>query len=384
MFMKSQAAPAWPQLFRPNPSGARVGAWLAWWCLLLAGLHGADTQISGITYRPLGDVAARYGMKVSWTAPGKTQQAKNDYCVIEATANERSLSINGQPMALGAPVILRGDTMYLSKLDFDNNIFPLLSPGQIAGVPSLRRIIIDPGHGGNDPGAEIFAPGADRKTAKAIDNEKTHTLEVGLLLADELRKRGYDVVMTRTKDITFDRHDRPTMANQAKGDLYLSVHFNESDASYVDGIETWILTPAGQPSSTQPKLSESDKKVQPGNRFDYWNTIVGFSVERAVTKGLSADNRGVKRMRLDVLVPLNMPGLLVECGFLSNSAERAKIDTAAYRQKIATSIADGVDMYKATLEHLRPGATTPLPTAPALPAAAPHRPESINEITQPQ
>lgn len=380
----SQAAPAWPQPIRRIFGGLRLGCILVMGSLFIAGLRGADVQLSGLTYRPLADVAARYGMKLSWVTPGKTIRAQNDYCTLELTANERSLTLNGQPMALGAPVIVRGDAVYLSKLDADNNIFPLLSPGLISGVPSLRRIIVDPGHGGDDPGTQVFAPGADPKTAKAIDNEKTHTLEVGLLLADELRKRGYDVVMTRTKDVTFNRKERPLMANQAKGDLYVSVHFNEADVAYVDGIETWILTPPGQPSTTQPKLSESDKKVQPGDRFDYWNTIVGYSVERTVTKELGADTRGVKRMRLDVLVPLNMPGLLVECGFMSNPAERAKIDTPAYRQKIATAIADGIDLYKSTLEHLRPGAATPVPPPPAQPTAAPHLPQAINEITQPK
>ncbi len=321
-------------------------------------------------------------MKVTWVTQGKTMRAQNDYCTIELTANERSLTLNGQPMALGAPVVARGSMMYLTKLDYDHNIFPLLSPGQIPGVPSLHRIIVDPGHGGDDPGT-VFPAGAN--PAKAVDNEKTHTLEVGLILADELRKRGYEVVMTRTKDVTFDRHDRPTMANQAKGDLYVSIHFNEADATYVDGIETWILTPAGQPS-TAVSAAESDKKVQPGNRFDYWNTILGFSVERSVSKGLGADNRGVKRKRLDVLAPLNMPGLLVECGFLSNAAERAKIDTPAYRQKIATAIADGIDLYKGTLERLRPGASTPpatpKPTPPPLPPGAPpHNTETVNEVS---
>jgi N-acetylmuramoyl-L-alanine amidase len=348
--------------------------------LLFPRLSAADTQLSGLTYRPLSDVAARYGMKLSWVTRGKTIRAQNDYCTLELTVNERSLSLNGQPMALGAPVIVRGDMAYLSKLDFDNNIFPLLSPGQIPGVPSLRRIIVDPGHGGDDPGT-VFPAGAS--PAKAIDAEKTHTLETGLLLAAELRKRGYDVVMTRTKDVTFDRHDRPGMANQAKGDLYVSIHFNQADATYVDGIETWVMTPAGEPSTTNAKLDETDKKVLPGNRFDPWSTIVGFSVQRMAAKELGADNRGVKRRRLDVLATLNMPGLLVEGGFMSNPAERAKIDSADYRQKLAVAIADGIDLYKTTLERLRPGATTPAPVLPAAPAEAPHHPESINEVTQP-
>jgi N-acetylmuramoyl-L-alanine amidase len=329
-----------------------------WIVLLFAGgltLRGTDETINGAVYRSLSDVAAQYGMKAGWEAPEKTMELKSQYCTIEATANERTLRINNQALALGAPVLLRGSMLFLSKRDFDNNIFPLLSPGQIpSAVPLLHRIIIDPGHGGEDPGTQNRTLGT---------NEKTNTLDVGLRLADELRKRGYEVIMTRTKDVTFNRRERPILANNDKGDLYLSIHFNEAPEASVSGVETWILTPPWQPSSTQPKSSETDKLELAGNRFDYWNTIVGFSVERAVTRELGVVNRGVKRARYDVLTPLNMPGLLVECGFLSNPAEAAKIITPEYRQKIATALADGIDLYKATLDHLRPRPLMP-PTLP--------------------
>ncbi len=315
-------------------------------------------------------------MKLSWVAPGKTQQAKNDYCVIEATANERSLAINGQPMALGAPIVLRGDTMYLSKLDFDNNVFPLLSPGQIAGVPSLRRIVIDPGHGGTDIGTS----NTDLKA-----NEKTNTLDTALRLAAVLRQRGYDVVLTRTTDVFVELTDRTAIANRAKGDLYISIHFNNAPQKSVSGVETWILPPPGQPP-TGERMEEADKKVLPGDRYDLWNTIVGFSVERSAARELGAENRGLKRKHLVVLKELNMPGLLIECGFLSNPEEGRKIISGDYRQKIAVALANGIDLYKATLEHLRPGAaiSTPVPLPPPPPTAAPHRPESINEIIPPQ
>ena len=325
---------------------------------MLAGtlvLRAADVPINGTTYRPLSDVAAQYGMKMSWETPDKTLELKNQYCTIEFTVSERSLRLNSQPLALGAPVLLHGNMLFLSKRDFDNNIFPLLSPGQIpSAVPALHRIIIDPGHGGDDPGTQNRAIGT---------NEKTNTLDVGLRLADELRKRGYEVIMTRTKDVTFNRKERPLMANSDKGDLYLSIHFNEAPQDSVSGVETWILTPPWQPSSTQAKSSETDKKVLPGDRFDYWNTVVGFSVERAVTRELGAVNRGIKRARYDVLTPLNMPGLLVECGFLSNPTEGAKIITPDYRQKIALALADGIDLYKTTLDRLRPRPLAP-PTLP--------------------
>ncbi len=351
--------------------GARVATFVALGCLLFPHLRGAETQLSGQTYLPLSDVAARYGMKLGWGESDKTMQLQNSYCTIECTVNERSLRLNGQPMALGFPIIDRGGMFYLAKLDFDYNLFPLLSPGQIPGVPSLHRIIIDPGHGGDDPGTQ---------NAALQTNEKTNTLDTGLRLAEELRKRGYEVILTRTSDVTFDRKKRPIFANNSKGDLYLSIHFNETDVNSVSGVETWILTPPWEPSSTQPKFVDADKNVLPGNRFDLWNTLIGFSVERTVTKELGAENRGVKRARYDVLVPLNMPGLLVECGFLSNPTEGRLILTPDYRQKIALALADGIDLYKTTLDKLRPHTPAPPPS----PTTPPRHPEMINEISLPR
>lgn len=372
----SQANPAWFPNLRHRYRRVCRATLLLSGILALATLRGADTQISGLTYRPLPDIAARYGMKLSWVTPGKTMVAKNDYCTIELDVNDRSLVLNGQPMALGFPVVARGDTLYLAKLDFDNNIFPLLSPGEIPGVPALHRIVLDPGHGGKDTGTT-------NDDLKA--NEKTNTLDVALRLADLLRKRGYEVVLTRTKDVYVELTDRTAIANRAKGDLYISIHFNNAPQKAVDGIETWLLPPAGEPPSNIPKPRDVDKQVLPGNRYDFWNTIVAFSLERSATRELDTEDRGLKREHLVVLKGLNMPGVLIECGFLSSPSEGAKIITPDYHQQIATAIADGIDLYKATLDQLRQTkAPAPVRSAPPPPpGAAPHHPESVNEVGSP-
>jgi N-acetylmuramoyl-L-alanine amidase len=332
-------------------------------------LCATDIPLYGTTYRPVTDIAAQYGMTSAWTVPNKTIELKNQYCTIDFTVNERTLRLNGEPMALGVPVVPNKNTVCISKSDFEANLLPLLSPQSIPAPPVLHRIIIDPGHGGSDPGGEEYADeAAGRPTTPhgpLLIQEKTNTLDVGLRLAAVLKQRGYDVLLTRTTDVTFERTGRPIWANQSKGDLYISIHFNKADDISVSGIETWILTPAGQPS-TPGKPAETDKKEWPGNKFDGWNAIAGFSVERAVTDHLQAVNRGVKRERYDVLVPLNMPGMLIECGFMSNATERAKILTPAYRQTIAESIADGLDLYKATLDRFHP----PKPPAATAPPAS--------------
>jgi N-acetylmuramoyl-L-alanine amidase len=321
--------------------------------VLAPALHAEDATLEGILYRPFSDVAARYGLKISWVTPAQTLQAQGQYCTLEATANERIVRLNREPLALGFPILEHQGMLYLAKSDFDRNLLPLLSPAQIpSAIPSLHRIVIDPGHGGQDTGTANPALNT---------NEKINTLDTGLRLADELRKRGYEVILTHTKDVYVGLPERTLIANQAKADLYISVHFNHADQDYVSGVETWILPPPGQPYTNEPRPTEADKLALPGNRFDDWNVIAGFSIERAVAKELGAVNRGVKREHLKVLGGLNMPGLLIECGFLSNPAEGRKIISADYHQKIALAIADGVDSYKATLDHLRPTPAAPPP-----------------------
>jgi N-acetylmuramoyl-L-alanine amidase len=353
-----QATPAWSI---PAQRWARIIAPLL--AVLASSLRADDLSIEGNLYRPLADIAAFYGMKITWVSPAQTLDAQNQYCTLEVTAGERILRLNNEPLALGFPILLRQGMLYLAKSDFDNNIFPLLSPGKIpAAIPALHRIVIDPGHGGIDTGTPNNALNT---------SEKINTLDTGLRLAYELQKRGYEVFLTRSTDVYVGLTDRTTIANQAKADLYISIHFNDAPQDSVTGVETWILPPPGQPTSSEAKASVSDQTVLPGNRFDAWNAIAGFSIERTVTRELDAVNRGIKRAHERVLDGLNMPGLLVECGFLSSPVEGRKIITADYHQQIAVAIADGVDLYKTTLDRLRPKPLAPLITpAPSAATAA--------------
>ena len=123
--------------------------------------------------------------------------------------------------------------------------------------------------------------------------------------------------MTRKDDHFVELKDRTAIANAAHGDLFLCIHFNIAADAAVEGVETYILTPAGQPSTSRSEMEQADKVLDPGNKFDLWNTVLGFSVERAVTTELAANNRGLKRARYIVLTDLQMPGLLIEGGFLT-------------------------------------------------------------------
>jgi N-acetylmuramoyl-L-alanine amidase len=299
-----------------------------------------EAEVYGTTYRPLSDVAAQFGLKASWITPEKTMALRGQYSTLDFAVNEREMHVNYQPVAFGSPVIYYRGELWVSKRDVDKNIVPLLAPLTLPNPPGLRRIVLDPGHGGKDPGGENLSLGV---------NEKVNTLDVALRLAKILRAQGYEVTLTRTDDHYVELKERSAIANQAHGDLYVSLHFNIAADPEVHGIETYVLTPAGQPSSSRAEVEQADKVSLPDNKYDLWNTVAGFSVEWAATHELQANNRGLKRARYAVFTDLQMPGMLVEGGFLTNPAEGRKIASAAYHEQLAQAIADGIGLYAKTL-----------------------------------
>ena len=323
---------------------------------------GADQEMHGTTYRPLTDVARQFGFTKSWLTAAKTMALRSKSYALDFTVNEREMHLNYEPVAFGWPVILYDGDLWIAKRDFDKNIVPLLLPRTLPDPPALHRIVIDPGHGGKDPGGE--------NPALKL-NEKANTLDVALRLAQILQKEGYGVTLTRSDDHFVELKERTAIANAAHGDLYISIHFNIAADPSVSGVETWMLTPPGEPSSNRADLEPQDMVVDGGNKFDLWNAVAGYLMEWGVTKKLGAENRGVKRARYVVLTDLQMPGMLIEGGFLTNAVEGRKIATAAYRQQIAQGIADGVGLYAQSLEKTREAQGLAKPAGKAAAKAGP-------------
>jgi N-acetylmuramoyl-L-alanine amidase len=170
------------------------------------------------------------------------------------------------------------------------------------------KICIDPGHGGVDPGA-VGPTGL---------KEKDVNLAVGLKLA-ELLKPIAEVKLTRTTDIAVSLKDRATIANSFGCDYFISVHTNSFTDRKVGGVETWAYAPGGNGE----KLA---KAVQP-----------------ELVKATGFANRGVKfNNAFVVLRDTKAPAILTESGFISNPAEEKLLKTAAFREKIAKAIAQGV------------------------------------------
>lgn len=237
--------------------------------------------------------------------------------------------VTGQPAAVRLTV---------ERADYLAAISPIIW-GPPPGARRPLRIVLDPGHGGRDPGKQNLQLKVD---------EKTMTLDVARRLSVLLRQSGHEVLLTRDKDTFVELKDRSAFANQAKADLFISIHFNADDSAQANGTETYCLTPAGQ-QSTNATSGKGVARPLAGNRNDTLNVLLAFETQRMLVQNLGGADRGVRRARFAVLTDLNCPGILVETAFLSNPAEARRVATESFRQSIAQNLAAAVANYEARL-----------------------------------
>lgn len=191
-----------------------------------------------------------------------------------------------------------------------------------------KTIFIDPGHGGTDPGAVYGGV-----------QEKHLALSVANLLKAKLQANGYTVIMSRTGDQSVDfTKERSRMANKTNADIFVSIHFNASGAgkTTANGIETYWYQyyPAYQPSINQAMHNDPTRLAE--------SETLAKSVQQNLVSSTGATNRGVKRATFAVLRETAIPSVLVELGYMDNPSDLAKISTAAYQEKLATGLANGI------------------------------------------
>jgi N-acetylmuramoyl-L-alanine amidase len=230
----------------------------------------------------------------------------------------------------------------------------------------VHTIVIDPGHGIPDNGAENKHLGL---------KERVLTLDTAFRLKKILEAQGYKVVMTRTTDYGIspekkvDLRRRAEIATNVKADLFISIHFNSAgqyvpgeDIGAVHGTETYRFTPRYQIPLRRSVHRPEDDDANPGDKNDKWNTLLGYCIERAVLGGIGSFDRGLRHDQIAVLRLAPCPAVLVEGGYLTNDAESRKLATPAYRQQIAEAMAAGVHAY-VNLGQPPPAAAKPAPAA---------------------
>jgi N-acetylmuramoyl-L-alanine amidase len=222
----------------------------------------------------------------------------------------------------------------------------------------VSRIVIDPGHGGHDPGA----------MGKGM-TEASLVLDVALRLEKLLAKvQGLDVILTRRTDDFVSLQERTAIANREGADLFLSIHANASGNANAHGIETYFLdfattsaaaavaarenAASGQPMAALPDFV---KAIALHNKLDESKDFATY-VQRAMIETLKAPNKGVKDLGVKqapfvVLIGAAMPSVLAEISFLTNLQDVKLLRGAAYRERIAEALFDAIRKYQESLKR---------------------------------
>ncbi len=296
-------------------------------------LAGAPVSVilNGRVYRHAGVTARELGTGFFRSSAGDIFYLARDRDSFSFEPERQDFRFNNVRIIGSFPVRRKSGSSYFSLVDVNAVLRPLFATQQSVRRHALRKIVLDPGHGGFDRGA-----------AGSRVIEKDFSLRLALRTAEILRRCGYTVLLTRNSDRLIPLNNRAAFANAARADIFVSLHCNASTDRRADGIESYCLTPAGAASTNQKRIS-SVKCT--GNKLDPNNFLLAFELHRALLNRTRANDRGVRRGRFAVLRDLNMPGALLEVGFLSNPAEETRMRNAAYVEQLARGIAVGIINY---------------------------------------
>ena len=219
-------------------------------------------------------------------------------------------------------------------------------------------IIIDPGHGGKDPGSVGY------KGTK----EKDIVLDVSKRLARKIQKNlRVKTILTRDEDVFIRLQDRTKFANTNEGDLFISIHVNSNESKKPYGFETYLLKPGRNQEAINVALRENSVIELEGNKFEKLTDeqliqatiaqsgFVQYSekfaalIQEEIDKRVQSRNRGVKQAGFYVLMGASMPNVLIELGYISNPNEEKKLNSSSYRDMLATSIYYAIVEYQKIL-----------------------------------
>ena len=225
-----------------------------------------------------------------------------------------------------------------------------LTPGSLTREFGLtaKTIVIDPGHGGKDPGGIGVGNLYEKPIALAISKK----------IAAILTAKGYTVHLTRDADKFIPLKERTAFAIKHKADLFLSIHANASFNSSASGIETYYLNVTS--SDRDAERIAARENTNSGYTIQELESLLkGLIVEskskdsrrlaaliqRELIAETGAKDRGVKHARFVVLIGTNVPAILIETGFITNPTEASKLTSDTYQQKVASAIVRGVEKF---------------------------------------
>ena len=338
------AAEAAAEATAPAAAPAAVGSWNI-------------REIDGVEYVPLEDLRSFYklmplqpkGRKVA----GQRVLGNGEVELIFGPA-PRELFIQNRLCALSYPVQedSSGDLL-VSRIDVLQVIEPVLRPTYIANRRAVRTVVIDPAHGGHDTG-----------TVTAYAREADVVLAVAIRLGSELRKRGYEVLLTQEQNQYQSPQVRVDKTNEAPAAIFLSLHLN-SGRSDMKGVQAYTLAPCAR-----------NEKPLPGHEFSQSSMALAMALQSAMVEKAGAEDGGCRRAHFSPLNSLRCPSVMLELGYATNPEEGTRLSTEEYQLKVVNALAGGVDAYArvmnpATVLQVQKAPVVETPPAPVKVAPAP-------------
>jgi N-acetylmuramoyl-L-alanine amidase len=221
------------------------------------------------------------------------------------------------------------------------------------GDGRVRVIAIDPGHGGAEEGA----------AGPSGLLEKHVALDVALRLREQLRKKGFEIILTRDSDKDVPLEERTALANHHRADIFVSIHANSSPSSTASGAETYYLSleRADRAGRERFGLHETDALMMEDEPSDplemvLWDlaqansisesSILAETIQADFNELLGIPDRGVKQAPLRVLVGALMPAVLVEIGFISNEEEERRLQDPVFIDQLVDSLTRSIEAYR--------------------------------------
>jgi len=335
-------------------------------CYLLTGCVTVPTRealptynINGVTYLPLISLCDLRRINWEYDTFTRTVNLSRDAHKINFMVGDTLLLVDGRPIHLKHPIDIYQGTVvvpYKFKEQILDVLFKETYPSKQVAIPLLKikKVVIDAGHGGNDPGA----------IGRSGVREKDVILDIARRLSRLLKTDGVEVVMTRSTDRFVPLSSRADIANRSKADLFLSIHANANRVRSLSGFEVYYVSPGVDDSKRALSTAKDEILDLDSSCFDYlslnlkailWDMIytearaesieLARSICRAIDRNLDTKILGIKGARFEVLRDVHIPAVLIEVGFLSNYNEERMLKNSYYRHEIAESIAEGIKNY---------------------------------------
>ena len=325
-----------------------------------------NLYLNNSLYYPLKDFCAHYGVEWDYDSIARQVTLSKPSAEVKLLIESSVVLVNGSPLDIGQQVLLRNGTVCL-PLSFKEKVADRLyreglpKPPVSPATRRIKRIVIDAGHGGHDPGA----------IGKSGLREKDVNLDIARRLANLLESKGITAILTRSSDKFIPLSVRADIANKANADLFVSLHSNSARSRKLNGFEVYYITDKIDDSSRALK-SAQDGELNIESASFYGNSLnikaalwdmlytesrgrsisLAQSICQSAQRNMGLRILGVKGARFAVLKGSNIPAVLVEMGFLSNPTEERYLRNGFYRQQLAEAVCGGILDYEGRYNNL--------------------------------